>query len=76
MENRKINRLFDLSDVQSNYYGPTATGMLGGSIYNYMIGGSKSYEEVAYPEYIRNQDFQTFISSIHRLLCQGPQGPL
>lgn len=73
----------DLFEVESNIYGSTATGMLGGGLMNITksyIGGSKTYnnksistggatssgyELVAYPEYIKNQDFQTFMQSFY-----------
>lgn len=77
------NSQFDLTEISSNLYGPTATGMMGGSIYkkqNYnMFGGAilnaaknihktkggSGYEVVAYPEYIKNKDFQDFMMSFY-----------
>ena len=70
---------FDLTDISSNLYGPTATGMLGGRKqpqnmfggailngvkYNRRLKGG-GYETVAYPEYIKNKDFHDFMMSFY-----------
>lgn len=70
MEKENTNRLYDLSDIQSNYYGPTATGMLGGSLIQMVNKRGKKvrgggYEKVAYPEYINNADFQSFMKNFY-----------
>jgi hypothetical protein len=70
---------FDLTEISSNLYGPTATGMLGGNITNNLFGGyitnalkktkhkggAPSYEIVAYPEYIKNESFYKFMTSFY-----------
>lgn len=48
-----------MDNIMSNLYGSTATQMLGGS--------EVSYERVAYPEYIQNKDFKTFIDEFYQI---------
>ena len=69
MEKQNTNQLYDLDDIQSNYYGPTATGMLGGSVIQLASKSKKTvgggFEKVAYPEYISNSDFQSFMKNFY-----------
>lgn len=74
-----MEKQFDLTEISSNLYGPTATGMMGGSKMNYnMFGGAilnasrrsgkikgGGYETVAYPEYIKYKDFHDFMMSFY-----------
>lgn len=73
MNNIQSNQI-DLSELQSNIYGPKAVGMLGGSILETFEnnsrqkkhkGGANNYETVAYAEYIKNQDFLTFMNAFY-----------
>ena len=58
-----------LSEVMSTLYGPTATQMMGGAGKKRKTAkrtvkktkGGATYEELAYPEYISNEDFKKFI---------------
>lgn len=70
---------FDLTEISSNLYGPTATGMLGGNRTTNLFGGfitnaikkpkrkggAPSYEIVAYPEYIKNENFYKFMTAFY-----------
>lgn len=74
-----MEKQFDLTEISSNLYGPTATGMMGGSKMNYNIFGGAilnasrrsrkikggGYETVAYPEYIKYKDFHDFMMSFY-----------
>lgn len=74
-----MEKQFDLTEINSNLYGPTATGMMGGSKTNYnMFGGAilnasrqsrkikgGGYETVAYPEYIKYKDFHDFMMAFY-----------
>lgn len=74
-----MEKQFDLTEINSNLYGPTATGMMGGSKTKYnMFGGAilnasrqtkkikgGGYETVAYPEYIKYKDFHDFMMSFY-----------
>ena len=73
MNNIQSNQI-DLNELQSNIYGPKAVGMLGGSILETFEnnsrqkkhkGGANNYETVAYAEYIKNQDFLTFMNAFY-----------
>ena len=73
MNNIQPNQI-DLNELQSNIYGPKAVGMLGGSILETFEnnakrkkykGGANNYETVAYAEYIKNQDFLTFMNAFY-----------
>lgn len=73
MKTKRSNQI-DLTDLESNIYGPKAVGMLGGSIINVFENNAKSkrkggngsnYETIAYVEYIKNQDFLTFMNSFY-----------
>lgn len=74
MKNIHSNQI-DLTELKSNIYGPKAVGMLGGSIIDVFENnakkqkikgsGNKDYETVAYVEYVKNQDFLTFMNSFY-----------
>ena len=50
-----------MNDIMSNLYGPTATQMLGGAAAKKTSSSSSSVENVAYPEYVKNAGWNTFM---------------
>lgn len=74
MKNIYSNQI-DLNEVENNIYGPKAVGMLGGSIIDVFENNAKKrrmkgsagngFETVAYVEYVKNQDFLTFMNSFY-----------
>ena len=51
-----MEKQFDLTEISSNLYGPTATGMMGGSKMNYNMFGGAIYTKPTleiYPDFIQ-----------------------
>lgn len=57
----------DMNDIMSNLYGPTATQMLGGAAAKKTSSSSSSVENVAYPEYVKNAGWNTFMKEFYQI---------